>query len=160
VSGRGMLSFSAEEIRAQQGLAVCRTVPAETLFPEPSEEARLGGPVEASIEFSVGGNAILLQARLSGRWTVPCSRCLAEHGVAFSARAEETYPLSTQDIDVAEDLRQAALLELPSRSLCRPDCKGLCPRCGADLNSAACGCGTQTPGPLSGMKVLKKGKRK
>jgi uncharacterized protein len=160
VSRKTPLAFSAEEIRERQGLAVSVSVPGGTLFPEPPAEARLDGPVEASLEFSVGGDALLMQARLSGRWTVPCSRCLAEHTVAFDARAEETYPLSTPEIDVTEDLRQAALLEVPARSLCRPDCRGLCPRCGKDLNAGPCGCAPEMPKPLSCLKDLKKGKRK
>jgi uncharacterized protein len=37
-------------------------------------------------------------------------------------------------------LREAVLLEEPIRTLCADDCKGLCPQCGADLNSGPCGC--------------------
>jgi uncharacterized protein len=37
-------------------------------------------------------------------------------------------------------LRDALALELPLNPLCRADCKGYCPRCGADLNAGACDC--------------------
>jgi uncharacterized protein len=43
-------------------------------------------------------------------------------------------------IDLREEIRQVVLLEVPWHPLCRPDCKGLCPRCGRDLNQGACGC--------------------
>jgi len=46
----------------------------------------------------------------------------------------------THLVDLGEAIREYALIELPMQTLCRPDCKGLCPNCGADLNSAACGC--------------------
>jgi uncharacterized protein len=41
-------------------------------------------------------------------------------------------------------LREQVLLALPVRTLCKPDCKGLCPRCGANRNLQACNC---DPGP-------------
>ena len=160
MSKRGLLEFSMEDLRARHGLAVALSVPASELFPEPPADAKLAGPVAANVEFLVGGDSILLQAELSGEWIVPCNRCLAEHRTRFDARAEETYPLSAPSVDAADALRQAALLEIPSRSLCRPDCKGLCPHCGADLNARSCGCATQTPGPLAGLNVLKKKKGK
>ena len=46
-------------------------------------------------------------------------------------------------IDIAPALLQALLLELPMQPLCRPDCKGLCPDCGADLNQQPCTCNHQ-----------------
>jgi uncharacterized protein len=44
--------------------------------------------------------------------------------------------------DVGEMLREYVLLELPMQPLCRPDCRGLCPECGADLNVEQCSCGS------------------
>jgi uncharacterized metal-binding protein YceD (DUF177 family) len=49
--------------------------------------------------------------------------------------------------DVAGVLREAVLLEVPFSLLCRPDCKGLCQRCGADLNDGPCGCPVGTGDP-------------
>jgi uncharacterized protein len=49
--------------------------------------------------------------------------------------------------DVAEILREALLLETPFSVLCRPDCKGLCQTCGADLNAGPCGCGGKAVDP-------------
>jgi uncharacterized protein len=46
-----------------------------------------------------------------------------------------------RDSLVLEDvLREQVLLSLPVRTLCKPDCKGLCPRCGVDRNSQTCTC--------------------
>jgi uncharacterized protein len=43
-------------------------------------------------------------------------------------------------LDLTEAVRQALVTQLPMRPLCRPDCAGLCARCGADLNEGPCGC--------------------
>jgi uncharacterized protein len=49
---------------------------------------------------------------------------------------------------VLEDvLREQVLLSLPARSLCRQDCKGLCPRCGRNLNTESCNCGDSPADP-------------
>jgi uncharacterized protein len=50
-------------------------------------------------------------------------------------------------IDVSEDVRQQVILALPMKPVCRPDCKGLCPRCGKDLNEGPCGCGADDIDP-------------
>ncbi|MGH2599701.1 MAG: YceD family protein [Dehalococcoidia bacterium] len=43
-------------------------------------------------------------------------------------------------LDLTEAVRQALVMQQPMQPLCRPDCKGLCARCGADLNAGPCGC--------------------
>ena len=43
-------------------------------------------------------------------------------------------------LDLREDARAALLLEIPITPHCREDCRGLCPRCGADLNDGPCAC--------------------
>jgi len=43
-------------------------------------------------------------------------------------------------VDLDELVREQILLALPSRRLCREECKGLCPTCGADLNAGRCAC--------------------
>jgi len=44
-------------------------------------------------------------------------------------------------------LREQVLLSLPVRTLCKPDCKGLCPRCGQNRNSQPCSCDEGQPDP-------------
>jgi uncharacterized protein len=43
-------------------------------------------------------------------------------------------------IDLADDVRQTVVLAVPLKLLCKEECKGLCPRCGADLNKELCIC--------------------
>jgi len=62
-------------------------------------------------------------------------------------------------LDLGEPLRQYVLMLEPQKPLCQPNCAGLCPACGADLNAASCGC-TRTFderwGVLSGFEASKK----
>lgn len=105
---------------------------------------------------------ILLRGHLAGALTCTCSRCLAlyleplaidfdlllHQGIApggeeeielTAAELDEDYFLG-DDLDLTGYLREQILLALPLKPLCRQDCQGLCPRCGADLNQGPCGC--------------------
>ena len=45
-----------------------------------------------------------------------------------------------REIDISEDVREAALLAIPVKKLCDNNCKGICPQCGRNLNIARCNC--------------------
>jgi uncharacterized protein len=84
----------------------------------------------------------------------PCARCLSDANVEVRAEEQEFAPTAGGTWDEAdvspfiEDLvvdvegiaREAVVLALPDRVLCCPTCKGLCARCGRDLNMGDCGC--------------------
>lgn len=71
-----------------------------------------------------------------------CVRCTADFPwtavddeVAFSLEANgESF------VDLTNELRECIILCFPSNPICREDCKGLCPRCGTDLNKGTCSC--------------------
>ena len=105
-----------------------------------------------------------LLASFEGRASVreKCARCLAESDCAVDIRFEEEFvPVIDANtgarISIAEDddtfrigpgfaldlgdaLREYFLIAEPLKPLCRPDCAGLCPACGANLNEGVCGC--------------------
>jgi uncharacterized protein len=60
-----------------------------------------------------------------------------------------------EEIDLAALLREQFYLALPMKPLCRPDCRGLCPQCGTNLNVDTCQCRPQWGDPrLAGLKAL------
>lgn len=76
--------------------------------------------------------------------------------VSLSGSSSDDY-VETPDykLDLDELATADILLELPSKHLCKPDCKGLCPDCGADLNETACDCGKHRIDPrLEALKDL------
>jgi uncharacterized protein len=105
---------------------------------------------------------IRLRGRFAGNFEVPCARCiepveipLAEEfdlifrpvgadteGPERSITASETEIGYYQEdsLSLEDVLREQVLLSLPARTLCKPDCKGLCPSCGANRNSRPCSC--------------------
>lgn len=112
---------------------------------------------------------IRLRAVYEGRFSVPCARCLepvehtlkgefdlifrplgvdgggSEHSITD---AETEIGYYQKDGLLLEDvLREQVLLSLPAKTLCREDCKGLCPHCGRNLNSESCNCETAPADP-------------
>jgi uncharacterized protein len=151
------------------------------------EEAEQAGPLATSGRAEVihehrGPKDIVADIRLkgsfSGRFQVPCARCVepveiplaAEFDLIFRpAEADSEAPersITAPETEIGyyqkdslalEDvLREQVLLSLPVRTLCKPDCKGLCPRCGANRNSQPCKCDEGPSDPrweaLSGLR--------
>lgn len=130
------------------------------------------GPVRWQGEIGFADPGFLLRGRLTYGQTLACIRCLKPHETATSAEvellvlvehhqrsqrprpaAEEESELSEDDLDtvvVGEEIldtgpivREQLQLNIPMKPLCRPDCRGLCPHCGAELNETggSCSCG-------------------
>ena len=121
---------------------------------------------------------IRLRGKFSGKFEVPCARCVepvdipleSEFDLIFrpvgadSEAAERSITAPETEIGyyqrdslLLEDvLREQVLLSLPVRTLCKPDCKGLCPRCGQNRNSQDCSCDEGQSDPrweaLSGLR--------
>ncbi len=91
-----------------------------------------------------------------------CDRCLKavekdldqsfEHIIVkeLSNEGDEEYEYivcADAALDLAELVRTDLMLELPTKVLCKEDCKGLCPKCGKDLNLGSCGCKTKDIDP-------------
>ncbi|HEY5620980.1 MAG TPA: DUF177 domain-containing protein [Pontiella sp.] len=72
-----------------------------------------------------------------------CARCSeffsTTVGVSDFLRAYPA-PEDTDSVDITEDMREEILLHVPGFPLCSEDCKGVCPRCGTDLNKGSCDC--------------------
>jgi len=141
------LRFATRDIQEAEGLVFDGEFPgAELLAGTDSGAATLGSCV-VRLEFSIGGDSILMEGTVDGAWTLPCSRCLKPHEAALRAEVTETFAATLETIEAAEDLRQALVLVQPDRSLCREDCRGLCPLCGKDLNAGTCGCAPEATPP-------------
>ncbi|MGD0730358.1 MAG: DUF177 domain-containing protein [Terracidiphilus sp.] len=105
---------------------------------------------------------IRLRGQFAGKFEVPCARCVEPVEIPLSAEFDLIFRPAGADSEAPERsitapeteigyyqkdglwledvLREQVLLSLPVKTLCKPDCKGLCPRCGENRNSQACHC--------------------
>jgi uncharacterized protein len=90
------------------------------------------------------GSGYALRLRFSATLEGPCMRCLEPAAPSFEVDAYEvhqpgggedlTSPYMDDELELGAWARDALALTLPAQLTCRPDCAGLCPQCGADLN--------------------------
>jgi uncharacterized protein len=117
-------------------------------------------PVRASLSAESVVEGVLVTGRVDATAWLDCARCLATDRAPVTLEVcemfvtpqrlpseEEAYPLAGADMDLEPMLRDALALALPINPLCRDDCRGLCARCGKDLNAGWCGCTDDDPDP-------------
>lgn len=116
-------------------------------------------PLAVDLTARAVGHGVLVQGTLAGRMEAECRRCLdrmelevdEEVSLWFEPAGKdnaeedgegESYLLPERgaELDLGEPLREQILLRLPEYVLCRADCSGLCPRCGAKRSLGPCGC--------------------
>jgi len=87
-------------------------------------------------------NAVTVDLSLSGSILLNCSRCLKEFNVALKKIPRLNYQVnkSVPIIDLDQDIKEEIILDYPIKPLCNPDCKGLCPKCGKNMNEGGCSC--------------------
>jgi len=92
--------------------------------------------VEAKARITKTGSEVFVSLSLEAPVEYTCSRCLAKLENIFKKNFNFNYEVKPGDIlDIDEDIRQELILNNPMKTLCRPDCKGLCPSCGQNLNA-------------------------
>lgn len=120
----------------------------------------VSGSAFAKGEVTNHSGVILLEGEIKVNLKVSCARCGVEfdYNEPLSLTAKITDKLANEDeeefilmtdsaIDVDELVRSSLILELPSKFLCRENCKGLCPKCGKNLNEGSCSCDTTDRDP-------------
>ena len=89
------------------------------------------------------GRCFTVRGRIECNKSFTCDRCLTQSTQAQVHEFEEEFEKSeaVEDlIDITELLRDTLLAGQPMKNLCKADCKGLCPICGANLNDGECEC--------------------
>ncbi len=103
---------------------------------------------------------VLLKATAQFEFSAPCDRCAElvkrpttlsfEHVIVAEVEDDENDDFIVAEqmqLDMEELLRDDLLLWIPSKILCKPDCKGLCDQCGKNLNDGECDCNKSTVDP-------------
>lgn len=125
----------------------------ETLAPITygGRELILIGPAEVSGTVTGDGKSFTVCGEGHVVFTGQCDRCLEQYEKPFSfsfeerfvreeAEDEDSYPYCGDELDIGQAFLDNMLLSMPMINLCREDCLGLCPQCGANLNHGTCGC--------------------
>jgi uncharacterized protein len=133
------------------------------------ERVSLIAPAAVNGKVRLSDNQVFVNGNVETRAQIECDRCLKPVEIPVNADftleyiggseyesseaaelTEEELSVSVFDgeaIDVDEIVKEQILLAVPTRMLCREDCKGICPECGADKNTGECNCVTNEIDP-------------
>ncbi len=148
-------------------------------FPIALNDIVLEEDVQVFLKASRFGDKVLVDGRATSVASLVCSRCLKKISfpvkVSFNVEyipyrefaEEDEYELTREELDVSfyrDDeidigglIREQMLLAVPMKPLCESDCRGICPKCGKNLNEGSCGCSTEEIDPrLTPLKRFKK----
>ena len=143
------LRVNAAELLRQPGLTrpVVADLPAEAVG---IDDERVSGELHVDLTATSGIDGVTVHGTITTPWHAACRRCLVDVDGLSTSQVDERYQVNPQDPDTSEivgdqiDLvpvvREYVLLDLPDGPLCRDDCAGICPECGADRNTGACDC--------------------
>lgn len=136
-----------------------------------AEEFRLTDPLAVDVTYYRAGEDLYFQGTLASTLAASCARCLKTYSLDLKTPFEFVLvpepPAGEQDdpeielqaddlalsffsgpeIDLEPLCGEQAILALPTRALCREDCRGLCSVCGGDRNRDACACDDRAPDP-------------
>lgn len=128
-------------------------------------------PLDCELTHYRAGDDLIFNGRVRSQLTAVCARCAEEFDwpldvpfdLVMSPRkreAREDGALGAEDlalgfydgpeVDLSPLVCEQTLLALPTRPLCRDDCRGLCPNCGANMNTNPCNCPPATTAPRLG----------
>lgn len=118
-------------------------IPVELLDMDPEDlTIRPAGPLEYDLFVQQLGDELLVRGSVSQDFKCTCVRCTdefdwtaVEDGVSLSVEVA-----GAEFVDLTEELREDIIILFPAHPVCSEDCKGLCPRCGANLNKSTCTC--------------------
>jgi len=133
--------------------------PREVLDLEPGSFVCPDGPIHYDLRAQAVSGELIVEGRLECRVAMVCSRC----GGGFKTDIRDSSFRVVRDIanrfdpvDLTPDIRESIIVAFPNFPLCSAECKGLCPRCGADRNRKKCRCKPEGPaewGPFEGLRL-------
>lgn len=138
-------------------------------------------PVHTRLHAMQNSELVQISGSVATEAIIPCSRCLepfelkiesdfyvtaapesasANHrpaggDIELIAEEMDVIVYSGDDIDLGDEIAQQVIMAIPFNPLCRQSCRGLCSRCGTNLNATPCSCGSQDKkNPFSVLKTL------
>lgn len=153
-----------KEIFVNQGSRLEVSCPEDVILPYLPYDRVSNVKVDAVVENSA--DIVTLRLDVSFKYDTSCDRCMDDlhldyknsflHTVVTHLEADEGdyIKASNYRLDIDEVVKDDVLLDMPSKVLCREDCKGICQKCGANLNNSQCNCKAHEVDPR--LEVLKK----
>jgi len=124
-----------------EGLLIEESINSEDLDLD-TEEIKFTLPIRVNASVYKISNVVSVSLELSASFHTFCSRCLKDIEIPLKRYLRLNYEVKANQefIELDEDIREDIILSYPVKFLCSPNCLGLCPKCGKDLNEGKCNC--------------------
>ncbi|MBR3506257.1 MAG: DUF177 domain-containing protein [Lentisphaeria bacterium] len=146
-----MIKINTSHILPDTPYLLDGTESAEILELPPDADPPLApaGDIAYHLSAVMAGSDLIVTGRASVPLATVCARCLDDIRVTIAVKDLCFHFEKVRDleVDLTDDVREELLLAVPSCFYCSPDCKGICPMCGANLNHASCSCDTRQAEP-------------
>lgn len=99
-------------------------------------------PIDVAVKINRVGDNLLINGKLKTSIELECGRCLKKYKYPLVSKDFNLvrYVSGDAEVDITGDIREEILVLIPIKPLCRKDCKGICPKCGRNLNEGKCSC--------------------
>jgi uncharacterized protein len=123
----------------------------EPLAADVDSRVPAGAEVDADVVIEAFDGGVAVTGTLCSVWEGECRRCMVPLDGELVTEVRElfrrgggedegTYPMGADHVNIRDMVSDALFAALPLLPLCREDCRGICPRCGSELNVAPCDC--------------------
>jgi len=133
------------EVRAipPEGLALREEISPKKLELE-TETVSFKTPLTVEAFARRAGDTVIVKLNVRGLMSALCARCLTDFDINIDKELDLSYQIdkTTRSIELDSDIREEIIVDYPIKALCRVTCKGLCTKCGKNLNEGGCSCGT------------------
>lgn len=134
------MRFQVSEIKSLHKLSRTESIEPRFLIEQTPEFVHLNHPLQTTIEAKLAQDGIIVSGKINTTISMECSRCLEMSQQPYEVTFQQYFPLDLKEIDVANDVRESVLIDLPFKALCKDNCKGLCSVCGKNRNRTTCSC--------------------
>ncbi len=106
------------------------------------EHIKIERPIEIVADFHKVGDTVTVDLKICAFAKMVCGRCLEEFEKKLETRSQLDYTIEPNEhnLDITDEIREELILEYPASLLCNSNCKGLCSKCGKNLNEETCNC--------------------
>jgi len=135
----------------EEGLLITGNLPPSIFDIDESDRLDSPNPLAYDLMAFLTAHTILIRGTLRTTLRCRCDRCLHyyDHLVENSDVCLFYEEVTDDFLDLTEDVREDLLLSFPQKFLCVPDCRGLCPECGQNLNVRKCHCSAPVGAPCA-----------
>ena len=98
-------------------------------------------PIEVKANVMKAGAELFVDVLLESHVEYTCGKCLSKFEDTFRKKFNTVLEVRPAEIvELDDEIRQEIILDYPIKVICKPECKGLCPNCGQNLNIGECDC--------------------